>query len=372
MCEHEKLFAMEKFVNTILLPILGDFISRVSVVSLKAEQLETIRTSLLSSRPVKRLAKNVYTPHALLMRDQCFLTNYDAKYPIIAVEIKPKNGFFNQHFNSQLCNFCVKQNYLSKTGKDGGLKSIYCPLDLFSGNLTRMESALESLMDIPKNNLRLFMNGALLHDENSTKTADCDNMLKEIFKGKSSFCRALVKMLTTASSSGELKLNGLNQEETESKRKADIISKRSKLSCQEVSEPLPRNCVLDRILRLQTCPTSDVEAEKLLKSLIFLGIDQEDIQKIICGDDQNLDNFSEDVFNKILKLQQYCMSVTAKDLSIIVTISQKDVKDETGDCNQILVKEKLFRYNLSIIDLDPKSLNKIPKYIENKRLWSST
>lgn len=84
-----------------------------------------------------------------------------------------------------------------------------------------------------------------------------------------------------------------------------------------------------------------------------------------------LRDFSDEATKNIIKLQKYCMSVTAKDLSIILTISQKDVKDESEDSSRITVNDRSFRYKLSIIDLDPKSLDKIPHYIENKRLWSS-
>ena len=367
-CELEKLLAMEKFINSILNPRLGDFTPFVSVAILDKEQLETIRTTVTSCRPEKRLSKNIYTPYALVMNDQCYLAENDGKYPIISVEIKPKQGFLGQNNNSQTCNFCMKQNYLSKTGKDGGLKSKYCPLDLFSGNSTRMERAIESLMEIPKNNLRIFMDGTLLHDENSTEK--CDTMVKEIFQSRTAFRRTLIEMLTSTSSSGELSINGHNPEFS-SQTETKVLSRRDKLSCHNDTENLPKNCVLDRILRLQTCSTSDAEAEKLVKNLTFHGIHQEEIQKIVSGDDQIPDDFTEEAIKNILTLQQYCMSVTAKDLSIILTISQMDVKDKSEDSNQIKVNDTMFKYKLSIIDLDQKSLNKIPHYIENKRLWSS-
>ena len=367
---------MERFVN-IIKPILGDFISPVSVVILDNEQMETIRTSVSSFRPPKRLSKNIYTPYALLMNDNCFLAK-DDKYPIIAVEIKPKQGFLCQQSNNngQICNFCIKKNYLSKTGKDGGLKSKYCPLDLFSGNSRRMERAFESLMEIPKNNLRIFMDGSLLHDENSTENETCDAMIKEIFQSRYTFIRILIEILKSTSNSGELGING----HSHLKRETEVLSTREKHSCHEDNETLPKNCVLDKILDLQTCPTSDLEAENLVKNMTLRGIQQEEVEKIITrnitenyksGDDGIRNDFSDEVVETISKLQEYCKSVTAKDLSIILTISQKDVKDKSEDSSQIVVIDKTYKYKLSIIDLDPKSLNKIPNYIKNKCLWSS-
>ena len=358
---------MERFVN-IIKPILGDFISPVSVVILDKEQMETIRTSVSSFRPPKRLSKNIYTPYALLMNDNCFLAK-DDKYPIIAVEIKPKQGFLCQQSNNngQICNFCIKKNYLSKTGKDGGLKSKYCPLDLFSGNSRRMERAFESLMEIPKNNLRIFMDGSLLHDENTTENETCDAMIKEIFQSRYTFIRILIEILKSTSNSGELGING----HSHLKRETEVLSTREKHSCHEEKETLPKNCVLDRILHLQTCSTSDLAAEKLVKNMTLCGIQREEVEKIISRDDGISNDFSDEAIETISKLQKYCMSVTAKDLSIILTISQKDVKDKSEDSSQIVVIDKTFNYKLSIIDLDPKSLNKIPNYIQNKCLWSS-
>ena len=371
-CEPEKLFAIEKFVNIILKPILGDFVSTVSVVKLDKDQMETIRTSVTSFRPLKRLSKNIYTPYALVMNDHCFLVEDDVKYPIIAVEIKPKQGFLGQQSdnNSQFCNFCKKKNYLSKTAKDGGLKSKYCPLDMFSGNSRRMERAIESLMETPKNNLRIYMDGSLLHDESTTETKKCDAMIKEIFQSVSTFRRILIEILKSTSSSGDLSKNCHNQD-NKWKIETKVLSTREKKSCHDDEETLPKNCILDRILRLQTCSTSDMEAEKLVKNMTSCGIQPEEIQKIVSGDDRMLKDFSDEETENILKLQEYCKSVTAKDLSIILTTSQKDVKDESKDSSRIIVNDKSFRYKLSIIDLDPKSLNKIPHYIENKRLWSS-
>ena len=372
-CEQENLFAVERFVNNIFKPILDDFISTISVVILDESQLETIRTSVTSFRPLKRLSKNIYTPYALLMTDQCLLPKDAVKNPIIAVEIKPKQGFLGQKSNSDnlTCNFCTKQNYLSKTGKDGGLKSEYCPLDLFSGNLSRMERAFDKLMKIPKNNLRVFMDGSLLNDENSTETEECDAMIREIFQSRTVFKRTLIEMLTSTSSSGELGINSHDMED-KLKRETRVPSTPNKHSCLDDKVTLPRNCVLDRILRLQTCSTSDVEAEKLVTNITRRGINQTEIQKIISGDHQMNYDLSEEATENILELQQYCMSVTAKDLSIIVTLCQKDVKDLKPDnSDQITVHDKMFRYKVSVIDLDPKSLDKIPNYIKNKRLWSS-
>lgn len=41
----------------------------------------------------------------------------------------------------------------------------YCPLDLFSGDIQRMRSALNSLILVPHRNLRIFFNGTVIHSD---------------------------------------------------------------------------------------------------------------------------------------------------------------------------------------------------------------
>jgi hypothetical protein len=43
----------------------------------------------------------------------------------------------------------------------------FCPLDLFSGNFERMYKAVESLIVDPHRNLRIFLDGNPIHDEES-------------------------------------------------------------------------------------------------------------------------------------------------------------------------------------------------------------
>lgn len=48
----------------------------------------------------------------------------------------------------------------------------FCPLDLFSGNLMKMRSSIKSLIRDPHRNLRIFVNGNVVHEENEILTYD--------------------------------------------------------------------------------------------------------------------------------------------------------------------------------------------------------
>ncbi|VDN38299.1 unnamed protein product [Gongylonema pulchrum] len=41
----------------------------------------------------------------------------------------------------------------------------FCPLDLFSGDLDRMRKALKSLFAVPHRNLRIFLDGTVIHSD---------------------------------------------------------------------------------------------------------------------------------------------------------------------------------------------------------------
>lgn len=86
--------------------------------------------------------------------------------PTITVEIKPKQGFMQKHpgINLPYCNNCILQ--LEKCHSDA-FEQMYdfCPLDLFSGELERMRKALNSLFAVPHRNLRIFLDGTVIHSD---------------------------------------------------------------------------------------------------------------------------------------------------------------------------------------------------------------
>ncbi|EIW60279.1 inositol-pentakisphosphate 2-kinase [Trametes versicolor FP-101664 SS1] len=92
-----------------------------------------------------------------------------------AVEIKPKWGFLpkptylseeTRAIKTRTCRFCMHAHMKSTQGEDVALG--YCPLDLYSGDATRVEKALRALWDVwigtggKVNNLKVFVEGKII------------------------------------------------------------------------------------------------------------------------------------------------------------------------------------------------------------------
>ncbi|CAJ0605503.1 unnamed protein product [Cylicocyclus nassatus] len=140
--------------------------------NLKLEQFDELLAlpSDLSFLPLANIPRNVLRLSALEMLDATRIPKHLISYigPTITVEIKPKQGFYQNHLSMDIpyCNNCILQ--LEKCGSDH-FEQMYdfCPLDLYSGNFSRMKSSLEALMKVPHRNLRLFTDGNLIHSDES-------------------------------------------------------------------------------------------------------------------------------------------------------------------------------------------------------------
>ncbi|RCN46936.1 hypothetical protein ANCCAN_06976 [Ancylostoma caninum] len=140
--------------------------------NLKLETFDEIVAlpSDLSFLPLSNIPRNVLRLSALEMLDATRIPKHLISYigPTITLEIKPKQGFFQNHLSLDLpyCNNCILQ--LEKCGSNHYEEMYdFCPLDLYSGNFARMKSSLEALLKVPHRNLRLFIDGNLMHSDES-------------------------------------------------------------------------------------------------------------------------------------------------------------------------------------------------------------
>lgn len=86
----------------------------------------------------------------------------------LCIEIKPKAGVLQPCHDGdpartklRVCRYCMHQRLKLVKGETGAV-STYCPLNLFAGSRTKIQDALRSLFAHPQNNLRLFVDGTAL------------------------------------------------------------------------------------------------------------------------------------------------------------------------------------------------------------------
>ena len=344
--QQEKLEAMKRYSNTVMLPALREYVAPVDIVDLTVDQLTAIRSSVSSARPEARRAKNVYYPGGLLMRDYCVLAQ-DGLGPVLAVEIKPKKGFVTG--KNSVCEFCVKQREKVRA-RQVKAETSYCPLDLFSGDTKRMKAAINNLANNPQNNLRIFRDGNLLHEEDSANTAACGAAITEMFGNRFSLADVLVPLLC-------------QQEQTDivltKPSNACDILKSKPSTCDRSKNNLPPNSILNKIFALQKISSlTEPEAEEVVDGLVTGGLAMSDILSAATGGD-SVSSLSDQQVETIQTLRRYLVSRTARDLSIIVTIQEDRPDTTTTTDRRMRISNRVYRYHLSVIDLDPKKLKRI-------------
>ncbi|KAK6052633.1 hypothetical protein COOONC_09862 [Cooperia oncophora] len=285
----------------------------------------------LSFFPLANVPRNVIRLSALEMLDATRIPKHLISYigPTITVEIKPKQGFFQNHASIDLpfCNNCILQ--LEKCGSDHYEEMYdFCPIDLFSGNLARMKSALEALLKVPHRNLRLFIDGNLIHSDESLLDA------------------ALFS--TTLFPSGQGNAD-------------DLITALCLVlaGCEDVRDfSIREHSVLGQILAAQKIDSVGiVKAHQIYKSLPAA------VQKEL-HDKSRLPVRGLEVLEATddrALLEQYLLAATMKDCSVmasfrLVPSGTYHTPSSVDDAQMIKLANGLcFAYSVKIVDLDPKT-----------------
>ncbi|XP_077384745.1 inositol-pentakisphosphate 2-kinase isoform X2 [Festucalex cinctus] len=332
--------------------------------------------------------------------------------PPLCVEIKPKCGFLpsakhiSKDIKSKVCRFCMHQHYKVATGR-WKRRSLYCPLDLFSGSRQRMHFAVRQLIEEPQNNFKIFKGGQCIYASKEggggggggEDSSDLNSLLYHLrpyflyannrihVSGKAVLADFIQVLVNALLNSGDGDGGGGGGVETE-RREAGRAFCEASLFNKERSrhgsrQGLPGDSVLSRILRTQMLDNLNIEGVYPLyrrveqhlrdfpKERSGLQVDGpynetfvERLQKCPAEDDGSLDY-------AVSKVHQYRVAMTAKDCSIMVALVPTNHQhDHDGGQDVPLPQRRLrdfpsgraaaFSYSVSILDLDPKPLDSIP------------
>ncbi|XP_054472792.1 inositol-pentakisphosphate 2-kinase isoform X2 [Anoplopoma fimbria] len=393
------------FSSNVMSSLLGEkFIHSGEVVKLPLEFVRQLSIKVQHQRPVWRCDKvmDIYSGCALCLPNLTYPVLHQPTHtPPLCIEIKPKCGFLpsskhvSKDIKTKVCRFCMHQHYKVTNGK-WKRQSLYCPLDLFSGNRQRMHLAVRHLIEEPQNNFKFFKGGQCIYSskEVSDDSMDLNSLLHHLrpyflygnnrinshMTSKTvlnDFIQVLVNALLSGGGGG-----GDREVVTETREGRTFCeaSLYNKERIRHGSQGLPSDSVLFRILQTQMLDTLDIEGlyplyrrveqhlQDFPKERTRLQLEGpyneaflEKLQKCPTEDDGSVEYAAA-------KVHQYCVAMTAKDCSIMVTLvpGSEEEEDDEGLSSQRRFRDFLssrpppLSYSVSILDLDPKPFEGIP------------
>uniref|UniRef100_A0A4W6CDM0 Inositol-pentakisphosphate 2-kinase n=1 Tax=Lates calcarifer TaxID=8187 RepID=A0A4W6CDM0_LATCA len=381
------------FSSNVMSSLLGEkFIHSGEVVKLPLEFVRQLSIKVQHQRPAWRCDKvmDIYSGCALCLPNLTSPALHQPTHtPPLCIEIKPKCGFLpsskhvSKDIKTKVCRFCMHQHYKVANGK-WKRRSLYCPLDLFSGNRQRMHFAIRHLIEEPQNNFKIFKGGQCIYSskEGSDDSLDLNSLLHHLrpyfmygnnrinshMTGKA-VLNDFIQVLVNALLSGGGGDGGVVMDRQGEGRSFCEASHFNRERIRHGSQGLPSDSVLFRILQTQMLDTLDIEGlhplyrrveqhlQDFPKERTRLQIDGpyneaflEKLQKCPTEDDGSVEY-------AVAKVHQYRVAMTAKDCSIMVALvpSTEEEEDDEGP--------PAFSYSVSILDLDPKPFDSIPRQL---------
>lgn len=329
-----------QYYHTVLNLIGESYVKPAREALLDKNEIFKIDNIIESLRPENRKKKHLAYACGSLLADYAYFPTYWVldNSPTYSVEIKPKQGWISKNErNFPICTFCLNQ-YIKYSDHQTEEISQYCPMDMFSGHVKRMNYAIRSLLKSPQNNLRIFKNGQIIYGENRGEST---RILSEIFKkpieeSLSEFCELIIKALLTNLST--------KMDEIIEYSEVDIWPTSLIKNCDFTPSKLPPGCVLDRILRIQK-------------------LDQWGSQEIY-------KKVRNNTVNK--ELNEYLMAAVAKDLSLMITF-QRHQKGCVPNENIIVTDNGIkYAFQIGVFDLYPKNIASVEKHAKKRLLFAKT
>uniref|UniRef100_A0A1A8M2B3 Inositol-pentakisphosphate 2-kinase n=1 Tax=Nothobranchius pienaari TaxID=704102 RepID=A0A1A8M2B3_9TELE len=391
------------FSSNVMCSLLGDkFVHSGEVVKLPLEFVRQLSIKIQHHRPVWRCDKvmDIYSGCALCLPNLTSpLLHSPTRTPPLCIEIKPKCGFLptskhiSKDIKTKVCRYCMHQHYKVSNGK-WKRHSLYCPLDLFSGNRQRMHFAIRHLIEEPQNNFKVFKGGQCVYSskEVSDESPDINALLHHLrpyflstnnrvsshMTSKSilnDFIQVLVNALLSGGGDGD---EGQVTDRRGERRGFCQASHFNRERIRHGSQGLPSDSVLFRILQTQMLDSLDIEGlyplyrqleqhlQDFPKERTRLQIDGpynetflEKVQKWTMEDNGSVEFAAA-------KVHQYRFAMTAKDCSLMVTLvssEEEEEDDEDLPPQRHVSRPHPFSSSVSILDLDPKPFDSISRQL---------
>ncbi|XP_050458474.1 inositol-pentakisphosphate 2-kinase isoform X2 [Cataglyphis hispanica] len=265
------------YARNVVSCFLGSYAHIPEIVRFQAADIAKLSDAIRPHRPEKRRHKVITDTCSTKFPDYTFL---DLRLEIdqtvfrdrstFCVEIKPKQGYLREtERRFPACPYCLNQYAKLRKG-DIAVRSNYCPFELFSGVEARMKTTVKELLRSPQNNLRIFKDGTVIYNQESSSN-DLEDVLNKWFRNATTtrvdeFCSLVCSALTRPFVQEQLEESSVargpcnfcpsaNQlpfcVEPDAIARAERCLRLAGKNCNFDGNELPRNSVLERIRNMQ-------------------------------------------------------------------------------------------------------------------------
>lgn len=372
----EMLSMRAKYCEAVRRLLFGDeFVDVPVTMIVSAEELREIDEAVRARRPANRRHKRLEWAGGVVAVCPDYTVLPPSSYwpvsgptTVYCAEIKPKQGWVLEADRAvtggDKCVFCANQ-YLKLSAGIVRSASLYCPLDLFSGQIDRAERAIRGLLRTPQNNLKMFRDGVPIpppSDEHGYEST-----AREAFGSADRFCSFVASALLggfTAERSEPEDVVPIRVQEVEREMKQEQGEQQEEDTpplrfpgppCRfdgGSDDALSGRCVLRKILAMQKLQTSGFAA--VCRAYDRLGRPSTEYGHVDRLYKSAVGNALETVV--FSPLDGYLAATTARDCSVFVTYCETDAHDG------VPFDGHRYRVRVKVSDLDPKPMSCVDKH----------
>ena len=329
-----------------------------SFVDVSPTFLKNLSSSLADQRPASRrhLDLDLSSPFVSSQPD----LTLSGHVPAIAFEIKvgvtllshqkPKYAILGK--SERTCHYCMHQYYKHSKDSTRSFSQSYCPMDLFSNQLKRVQKALRALFGTKGHpHAKLFIDGVV------TPLDDVRDQSGKLMHG-SRDQPALYQAFLTSSCLITCKSHSqLNYREKIVEYLSQILMQDPVLALLDKSHVHPS---IEQVHALYQQTTEDIIPDS------FHSKDRLDNVLMNLRQFQSVNQDGHVTMDNLARIQDFLISKSLMDCSVMIRISKRPfdrshLLNNFGDCF----------YSIGIVDVEPKSPSKIPLYYAQYREFST-